>query len=215
MGSILTNLGLLAGQNQLLAYFIIYIVTIFLGNISAFAGFWMVSHGYFGAWGVPFLMLTILLADFSGDMLWYSLGRALRDTRFGNWVKNHLPRHTEIENHLKSNGSRWVFFSKFLYASAFPIIFSVGWCKINFKKFLRMSILSILIWVPILTGLAYGLIAGLAPLRAVAVFKNFEVVFVTGLVLFVVADYYLVRLLKKIFGKKFAWLNGNGAPPEK
>ena len=91
MSSIIANVGLLASQNLLLAYFIIYVATIFLGNISAFVSFWVIAEGYFGAWGVPALILTIFLADLSGDLLWYSLGRGTRNTRFGNWIRRRLP----------------------------------------------------------------------------------------------------------------------------
>ena len=184
-----------------LAYFIIYISTIFLGNISAFAAFWIVLHGVLGFWGVPLLILTIFAANISGDLLWYSLGGALRDTRFGNFVKNHLPHHTKIERAIKRNGASWIFMAKFLYASSFPIVFSVGWARIEFRKFFRTSLLSAVILLPILTGLAYGLFAGLSPLRAVSIFKNFEVVFIMGIALFFVADYFLARLFRKIFGK--------------
>jgi len=81
VSTLVADIGLLASQNLFLAYFIIYIATIFLGNISAFASFWIVFQGYFGMWGVPFLILTIFLADVTGDLLWYALGRATRDTR--------------------------------------------------------------------------------------------------------------------------------------
>jgi membrane protein DedA with SNARE-associated domain len=207
MPQFLTNIGLLAGQNQFLAYFIVYIATIFLGNISAFAAFWMVFRGFFGLWGVPLLVLTIFLANISGDLLWYSLGFTLRDTRLGNFIRNRIPRHEKIEAKLQKIGTRIVFMSKFFYGSVFPLIFLVGWFKINFKKFFRMSVLSVLIWLPILTLLAFGLVSGLSPLRAVNIFKNFEMVFLVGIGLFIAADYFLARLFKKLFGKGF--VNGN------
>jgi len=211
MSAILSALGFVASQNVFLAYFIIYVATVFLGNISAFAAFWAVFHGVLGFWGVPFLLLTIFAANVSGDLLWYSLGRELRDTRFGNFVKNHLRHHERIERSVQKNGAKWIIMAKFLYASAFPVIFLTGWAKIEFKKFVRTSLLSILIWLPILTGLAYGLFFGLSPLRAVSIFKNFEVILITGLILFFVADYFLARLLRKIFGRMFGIYNGDGS----
>lgn len=199
MSNFLTDIGLLAGQNQFLAYFIIYLITIFLGNISGFAGLWLAFRGFFGPWGVPLVLLTLFLSDISGDFLWYSLGRSLRDTRLGNFVKNRLPRHQKIEAGLQKNGRGWIFISKFLYASTFPIIFFVGWFRFEFRKFFKTSLLSIVCWLPVLTGLAYGLISGLTPLRAIAIFKRFELLFLVGLALFIVADYFLARLLKKFF----------------
>jgi membrane protein DedA with SNARE-associated domain len=206
---VISTIGLLAGQNLFLAYFIIYVATIFLGNISAFVGFWIVFQGYFGVWGIPLLILTIFCADATGDLLWYSLGKGLRDTRLGNWLKNHVPGHTRIERALQKNGRNWIFLSKFIYASSFPVIFLVGWSKMGFKKFFRNSILSILVWLPILLGLAYGLISGLSPLRAVTSFRNFELVFFIGLGLFILIDYFLTKIFGKILERK-AGLTGNG-----
>lgn len=200
MESFISGIGFLASQNLPLAYFIIYIATIFLGNIAAFASVWIIFQGRFGAAGIPLLVLTIFLADLSGDLLWFSLGRATRDTRLGNWIKRRLPSwHEKVEGAFKHNGTRWIVLSKFVYASAFPIIFSAGWSRMKFKRFLRNSLLSIAMWLPILVGLAYGLASGLSPLRAISIFHNFEVTFLIGLVLFIVLDYLIVKFVGKIF----------------
>ncbi len=219
MGQFLANFGLLAGQNHFLAYFIVYVVTIFLGNISAFAGLWLALRGYFGQWGILWILLTVFSAEASGDLLWYSLGRTLRETRFGNFVKNRLPGHERIEKNLQKNGTNWVFFSKFLYASSFPIIFSIGWARTNFKKFFKTSLVALILWLPILTGLAYGLVFGLTPLGAIAAFstlsKKFEILFFVGLGLFLVLDYFLARLVRILVGKRFLEENdGSGQAPK-
>ena len=203
MNSLLADIGLLASQNLFLAYFIIYIATIFLGNISAFAGFWFIFQGYLGAWGVPLLILTIFCADISGDVLWYSLGRALHNTPFGNWIKRRLPGYEKLESRVTRHGARLIFLAKFVYASSFPVIFSVGWTQMEFKKFFRYSLLSIAVWLPILLGLAYGVISGLWPLRTITVFKDFEWFFLVGLVLFIILDYFLARAV----GKLLSWRN--------
>lgn len=202
MTGLLTNIGVLSSHDLFLAYFIIYIATIFLGNISAFAGFWFIFQGYLGAWGVPLLVITIFLADMSGDLLWYTLGRTLRGTRFGGWVKNHLPGYHKAEAKVEKHGKRLIFLSKFLYASAFPVIFSVGWTQMEFKKFFKNSVFSILVWLPILLGLAYGVISGLWPLHDVFLVKNFEWAFLVGLIVFIILDYFLARIIGKLFTKR-------------
>ena len=189
--------GLIASHNPFLAYLTIYVATIFLGNISAFAGFWLIFQGYLGSWGVPLLILVIFLADLSGDLLWYTLGRTLRKTRLGGWIKNHTPGYQKAEFVVEKNGRHLLFFSKFIYAAAFPVIFSLGWTKMEFKKFFKNSVLSILIWLPILLGLAYGIVSGLWPLRTVSLLKDFELVFLLGLALFLVCNYLLARALGK------------------
>jgi membrane protein DedA with SNARE-associated domain len=202
VSSVLSNLGFLASQNLFLAYFIIYLATIFFGNISAFTSFWIVYQGHFGPWGVPLLVPTIFLSNMTGDLLWYSLGRGLRNTRFGHWVKRHLPWHENMEQTLIRNGRKWMFLSKFAYAASFPVIFSVGWTNMEFKKFFRNSLLSILTWIPVLFGLAYGVASGLSPLRAVTLFHDFELTFFVGLVLFIFLDYLIAKAIGCVFEKK-------------
>lgn len=202
MSNFAADIGPLASQNQVLAYFIIYVATIFIGNISAFASFWLISQGYMGAWGIPLLILTIFCANLTGDMLWYSLGRTTRNTRFGDWIRRRLPKwHDRIERAFESNGLKWIILSKFMYAAAFPVIFSAGWSNMEFRKFFRHSLISVLTWLPILTGIAYGLISGLSPLRAVSALRRFEILFFIGLGLFIFLDYLLARAIGKIFDK--------------
>ena len=198
----LSHLVASASQNIPLAYLIMYLGTIFVGNISAFVSFWVVAKGNFGPWGVPLLILTIFLADATGDIAWYSLGRCTHDTRLGNWIKHHAPGYARAEAAMAKNGGILIFFAKFVYASSFPVIFSLGWTQMPFKKFIRNSMLSILIWLPVLIGLSFGLVAGLSPLATIAAFKNFELIFLAGLILFIVLDYLLARVIGRLFERR-------------
>jgi membrane protein DedA with SNARE-associated domain len=202
VSELLSHLVAAASQNVPLAFFIIYLGTIFVGNISAFVSFWIILNGNFGSWGIPLLILTIFLADMTGDLSWYSLGRATHDTRFGHWIRGHVPGYKRAEATIEKNGGMLIFFAKFIYASSFPVIFSLGWTKMPFKRFLRNSVLSILIWLPILIGLAFGLIYGLSPLGALAIFKDLEWVFLIGLILFIVFDYWLARVIGRLFERR-------------
>lgn len=202
MSDILPHLVSSASQNVPLAYFIIYLGTIFVGNVTAFVSFWVVMKGGFGAWGVPLLIVAIFLADLSGDLLWYTLGRTLHDTRFGNWIKRRIPNYERVEAMLNKNGSALIIFAKFVYASSFPVIFSIGWTRMGFKRFIKSSVLSILIWLPILIGLAFGLVSGLSPLSAISTFKDFEWIFLIGLILFIFLDYLLARVIGRLFEQR-------------
>lgn len=179
------------------AYFIIYIATIFFGNISAFVGFWIIFEANFGIFGFLCLILTIFLSDMTGDLLWYSLGRSLRGTRFGLWVETHLPGHARAEAMVQRRGQQWLFLSKFVIGFAPPVVFSIGWSGMDLKTFYKNSLLSILLWLPILIGLAYGIVSGLAPLAATD-FRKVEFVFLAGLVLFVILDYAVVSGIGKL-----------------
>ena len=210
MSDWIDTLRILASQNLFLAFFIVYLATIFLGNVSAFAAFWIAFRGGFGTWGVPLALLTIFAAEVSGDMLWYSLGSKLRDTRLGAFVKNHLPRHERLEQKMQKQNVRYVVLSKFIYASSFPVVFMVGWSRVAFKRFLKTSVLTLVAWTPLLMGIAYGLFSGLSPLGAIATFRQFEINFFIGIAAFIVANYFLTKLVKFVFGKWWKEENGNG-----
>ncbi len=196
------------GHNPLEAYFIIYVVTIFLGNISAFVSFWIIFEIHFGLIGFLCLVLTIFLSDMTGDLLWYSLGRTLRDTRFGLWMETHVPGHAKIEAMLQQRGQRWLFLSKFVLGFAPPVVFSIGWSGMEFKTFYKNSVLSIILWLPVLTALAYGIVSGLAPLAATN-FRKVEWVFLGGFVLFIVLDYVIATGVGKL-ARRLLGVNGKG-----
>ncbi len=214
MSAIVTSFTALAGQNLFLAYFIVYIATIFLGNISAFTSFWIVLQSGLGDSSIPLLILVIFLANISGDLLWYGLGRALRGTRFGEWIHNRIPGRERLEQSLERHGRKWMFLAKFFYASSFPVIFSIGWSGIAFKRFFRNSLLATCAWLPILLGLAFGLISGLSPLAAAAAFKHIEWLFLAGLTLFIVLDYLLAKIIRMLFEKKNGDIDWASGAPE-
>jgi membrane protein DedA with SNARE-associated domain len=194
------------GKNPLGAYFIIYLATIFLGNISAFVSFWIIFEANFGIFGFLCLICTIFLADMTGDLLWYSLGRSLRGTRFGFWMETHIPGHARAEAMFQRRGQQWLFLSKFIIGFAPPVVFSIGWSGMDFKTFYKNSLLSILLWLPILTLLSYGIVSGLAPLAATA-FRRVEWVVLGGFVAFIVFDYAIARIAKML-AKRFWKING-------
>ncbi len=181
-------IAVFTAKYQLYTYIIVYVATIFAGNISAFASFWLVRASL-GGWAVPLLGATIFLAMLTGDLLWYTLGRTLRNTRLGEFLKRKLPHHEKIESHLYRNGGRWVFFAKFFYPSSFPVIFSVGWSKAPFRSFIKYSLLSIAVWVPVLLGLSYGLSTGLGPLRRIPLLGRHEVLIPFGVGVFLLVIY--------------------------
>lgn len=197
----IAQIAAFAGHNLFLAYLVIYCATIFLGNIGAFVSLWVAFSGAFGAWGVPGVLIAAFAANVTGDLIWYSMGRKLRSTRFGNWLKRRAPNHEKIEAHVAERGPRWMLFAKFAYGSNFPIIFALGWTRLPFPQFFRRSLLAIAIWLPIILGVSYGLYSSLSPLAAIATIKHFELLFLAGLVAFIVLQYVLAKIVGKFFEK--------------
>lgn len=195
---LLESIQTLASQNQLLIYLIIYVATILFGNIAVFAVFIFALRGHLGPAGFLLFILTVFTADITSDLLWYWLGSALRDTRLGNFIKNHIPHHKKIEEHLQENSRRWIFAAKFLQSTNFPVVFLVGWSKINFKKFFNTALLAVLSWFVVALSFFYGFTSGLISLGLGDFFKRFELIIVSGILIFVVfrvTAKYFVKVL--------------------
>src|SRR6185369_9683131 len=196
------TIGLLASQNLPLAYLLIYLLTIPLGNIGALGAFVLAYGGSLGPFGFPLVIVTIFLSDISTDMLAYSTGKVLRGTRFGNWIKNHLPHHAKIEAHLQKHTRRFIFLSKFLYLSSFAIIFLVGWtsCE-DFKTFLKNSMQAAAIWVPFITILSTLLVSSLSYLHAANIIHHIEILFLFGILGYLLLNFGASRLIRLLFRK--------------
>jgi membrane protein DedA with SNARE-associated domain len=174
-----------------------YLATVCLGNIAAFVSFWIIFAANFGIIGFLLLVLTIFLADMTTDLIWYSTGRSLRDTRFGGWLETHIPGHAKAEAMLQRKGKQWIFISKFMIGFAPAAAFSIGWSGMEFKKFYKNSVLSILLWLPILTGLSYGIVSASAAI-AIADFKKIEWIIMGGLFFFIVLNYAIASGAKEL-----------------
>ncbi|MBI5220677.1 MAG: hypothetical protein HY978_02480 [Candidatus Liptonbacteria bacterium] len=179
-----------------------YAFYIFLGNIAGFTALWLAFRGHFGPWGLPIILTIVFIADLSGDFLWYSLGRFLSNTRFAGQIKHKFRFLERLEAHFDRRGARWIFLSKFLYATTFPILFTAGWTKIDFRKYFRVSLFAILAWLPIMTILAYALFSGLILIQATSAFHRVEKLFLVGLLLFLLLNYLLTRLTRGLVERK-------------
>ncbi len=215
MPAFLYFLGGLVSQNRALAYFVIYAATIFFGNTSAFISFWFAINGFLGSMGLPFLLITIFAAEFTGDILWYSVGKKFHETKFGNFIRGRfVTRNSKIEKSIAKNGYLLIFISKFLYGSALPTVFLSGWTNFPMKKFIKTSLLSLIVWIPVLSVLAFSLFSWLAPIQALAAFKNYEITFLISIGLFILIEYAFMKLAKIIFAEIFKnGKNGCGNQP--
>ena len=190
----------MVGRNPVGAYFVIYLATVCLGNIAAFVSFWIIFATNFGIIGFFLLVLTIFLADMTTDLVWYSTGRSLRDTRFGGWLETHIPGHAKAEAMLQQRGKQWIFISKFMIGCTPAAAFSIGWSGMEFKKFYKNSLLSILLWLPVLTGLSYSIVSASAPL-AIADFKKIEWIIMGGFFFFIALNYAIANGAKELVNR--------------
>ena len=208
MSSFLYILQELIKENYFIASIFLYLSIIFLGNIASFIAFWIVVVNKIGAFGVLGVLILTYLGDVSGDILWFNLGKLLKDTRIGFFVLKHLAhQNNKFENAFLKNGLRWFIFSKFFYGSSPPIAFSLGWSNYDIKKVIKISAIASAFWVSILFGLSFGIIFGILPLKNINFLNKLEWIFVIGIIAFIFAEILISKLIKKFLLPKFQFLN--------
>ncbi|MEK9173063.1 MAG: VTT domain-containing protein [Patescibacteria group bacterium] len=194
----------LVGGNTFLTYAALFLSTVIFGNISAFITFWLAFFGYFGPNGLIYLAVTVFLAGIFSDIMWYSLGQTLRETRFGNFLRNRFSRIKKIKDYINEDTLNWIFLAKFVSSTNAPFVFLTGWAKVNFKKFFRVSIFAIANWTILIIAITYVLKTTFSPIISIAILKSLEVLLVFGVIIFLVANYILGRLFRRGIGKKWS-----------
>lgn len=187
-------------QNQFIFYLCTYFAIIFLGNIFSFIAIWIGFELNFQIWYFLIIFILTYLGNISGDILWFNLGKILKNTKLGYFIVYKIQHYNgKFEEVIKKNGLRWFFVSNFFYGSNPIITFSLGWANQEFKKMIKISVFIKLIWIPILFGISSGLFFGLTPLRAIIFVQKFEWLFIIGLALFILLEFLISKLIKKIF----------------
>lgn len=184
-------------------YFTIFLSAIVAGNVASFLSLWLALFGYFGSWGIPLVGATILTAGIFSDLLFYFLGRHLRDTRFGNYLKNRFSKIKRVQSYVNEDTIKWIFLPKFVSTTNAPFVFLSGWAKVDFKKFIRISLFAVLNWLCIMLAAAYILKTSFGPIVSVTIFKGLETILSLGIILFIIANFLIGHLFKKGIGK--AW----------
>jgi membrane protein YqaA with SNARE-associated domain len=195
-------------QYQFLTYLFFYIAIVFLGNIFAFIGFLTIIKSGAGIIYILIMFLLAYLANISGDILWFSLGKALRDTRLGNFIFNRFaPQNLKAEEIIHKKGIKFFIFSKFFSTGGF-FAFALGWAKKDFKKTINLSLVTSFFLVLIIYIISIGIILGLTSLSKVSnLFEKAEFLFIFGLILFILLEVLISKIIKKILNsnkvKKF------------
>lgn len=87
--------------------------------------------------------IVIVLADVTGDILWYSVGRFGRGIieRFGHLIGISEKKLQGIDKHFGENGHKTVFFSKLFLGLEFAFLIGAGMSKFDFKRYVLYILL--------------------------------------------------------------------------
>lgn len=142
----------LVQNHHVLAYLLIFLVTIVEGEVITISAGILILLGALNFW-------IALLSVFCGAVLktffGYSLGKFLHNKFNHNKLFQYVERKVfSMMPHFEQKPFWSIFISKFLMINHVVIIFA-GYRKTNYKKYLRAEFLSTVLWAPGLLLLGY------------------------------------------------------------
>jgi membrane protein DedA with SNARE-associated domain len=139
-------------HNQLLAYFLIFFITIFEGEVVVISSGILIALGALNLW---IAFIAIVAGGIIKSFLGYSIGTFLHtkfnDNRFFQYIERKV---LSIMPHFEAKPFWSIFASKFLMVNHIVIIFA-GYKKIEFKKYIQAELLSTVLWAVSLLTLGY------------------------------------------------------------
>lgn len=129
-----------------LAYVLIALGTTCFGNLVAIPAVLLGFDGALGDKGFWLVPLAVLGGHLFGDIVWFTVGRMLAETRSGEWLKARLPRHKRVERFFESGSAYILAISKLLATPTVPILFLLGWYRTEPQRYARLSGVSAAVW---------------------------------------------------------------------
>jgi len=172
-------------------YLLIFIGMIIEGEGVLFTAFYLAHQGHLR----PELVILVSVAGvIIGDIIWYKIGAHLEKS-------SHLARKIaekvskRLDHHLRKQPLITIFIGKFTYGLYHGILLRAGALKINFKIFLRTAVLSSLIWIALIGGLAYFSSLSMNLLKHY--FKYGEIGLLFGIIFLSLITYFVSKIGKK------------------
>lgn len=195
MNNLLEHLGLLALKNPEWTSLILGFGILIQGEITILLAIYLVI-------GKHISLLQFIIAGltglFVGELFIYTLGKILRDTRFGWKLYRKIKTNRRVQiytYYLKQNTTRVLFLSKFLPGMNVLTLLLLGWTKTKWGQFLKIYIPCALFWFGTTSVVAYCISSGLYYLRASRTFKDIEFIILGLIILYFIGEYIVKRII--------------------
>lgn len=183
----------LVESNLVLAYFLIFLITIVEGEIVSISAGILVLLGALNFWiALGCIFLGGMIKTFLGYLLGRFLHQRFNDHRIFKFIERRV---LLVMPHFKQKPFWSIFISKFIMVNHLVILFA-GYHNIDFKKYLRAEVSSTLFWAPGLMLLGYFF--SYTAIRASNEIWNFSMLILIFMILFVLFD-KLVSWLYELF----------------
>lgn len=138
-----------------IGYPLIFIATMFEGDIILFTTGFLTQQGLFSIIYTP---IVVFFGALAGDLLWYWFGYELNKLHISiSLVRRWMERLSgPIDEHLINRTTHTVFISKFAYGFNHLTLMRAGMLGIKLKAFIKANMLATLAWMLVVGGLGYA-----------------------------------------------------------
>lgn len=178
-----------------LAYLVLFGGMFIEGETFFLAAAIFALEGYLNWWWV---LIVAFVGVILGDIAWYWLGRATKDTKWGMRIAERYKNyHGWVSENFTDHYFYLAFVSKFLYYINRLTPLLAGWEKLDFKKFFKIHLVAAFGWLAtmFLVGKFFGFIIDAIGVKVVV--HRLYWVFAVIAVAVVVGEYFLRKLFVK------------------
>ena len=174
-----------------LGYIIIFLGMMIEGDTVLFIAAFLAYQGILET--MPMLVVA-LWGMILGDNLWYSLGRKLKNSNsaLNKWAEKLAG---PLDEKLRNNTFRTIFFAKFAYGINRAVIFYAGRMRMNWRKVEQSDILATLLWMAIVAPLGY--FSGASFIYVKRYLRYGEIALLLGLIIFLGLEYLIAKRTKE------------------
>lgn len=163
-------------------------------EVTLVLSMYLIVNGYLG-WGG--FIVAIIIGVTAYETMLYSIGRLLKDTRLGNFIRRKIPNHEKLERALREHATTLLFLSKFVAYLNTAVVVLSGWTRMPIRKFAKVRAAASIFWFLILGTITYLAMSGYMLIDQKKFLRNFELV-VVGIILFILFG-------SKWIAKKVLW----------
>ena len=150
-------------------------------EVTLVLSMYLIVNGYLG-WGGFIVAIVIGVTAYETTL--YSIGRILKDTKLGNFIRRKIPNHEKLERTLREHATALLFLSKFVAYLNTAVVVLSGWTHMPIRKFAKVRAAASFFWFTVFGTITYLGMSGYALIDHKKFLRNFEFV-VVGIILFI------------------------------
>ncbi len=172
-------------------YVLAFFGMVFEGDGALFSLAFLTAEGFFDAGD---MFTAIFVSVIFGDTLWYFVGKKYIASfpRISAWVDRFAK---PFDRHLSERPTRTLLLTKFAYGAHHAVLIRAGMSKMDFRKFIKSDLISIIVWIFAIGSLGYFSSFSLAYEKKYL--RYAEIALLLALALFFVAEHYMKKLSEK------------------